>query len=50
MLLSGSFIVSGKCLMQVEHVGKDNYTYIISKEAKYIKRLNSELMKSLKSY
>ena len=48
MLLSGSFIVSGKCLMQVEHVGKDNYTYIISKEAKYIKRLNSELMKSLK--
>lgn len=39
MLLSGSFIVSGECISQVEHIGNDNYTSKISKEAKYIKKL-----------
>ena len=47
MLLSGSFIVSGKCIAQVEHIGIDNYTSKISKEAKYIKKINSVIMSSL---
>ena len=38
MLLSGSFIVSGNCIAKVEHIGKDNYTSIISNEAKYFCR------------
>lgn len=44
LLLSGSFVVSGTCIASVEHIGTDNYTNIISKEAKYIKKLNSEIM------
>ena len=48
MLLSGSFVISGKCIVQVEHIGLDNYTSSISKGAKYIKKINSELMYSLK--
>ena len=47
-LLSGSFIVSGNCLAEVIHVGTDNYTYKISKDAKYIKPITSEIMVSLK--
>lgn len=46
-LLSGSFIVSGKCLAQVINIGEDNYASKISKEAKYIKRVNSLLLNSL---
>ena len=47
-LLSGSFVISGEALVQVTHVGKENYTYKISEEAKYIKPIGSEIMKSLK--
>ncbi len=47
MVLSGSFITGGKVLAKVEHVKDDNYTSIISKDAKYIKKLNSVLMISL---
>ena len=47
MLLSGSFIVSGKCYAKVEHIGNDNYTAKISSDAKYVKKANSEIMKSL---
>lgn len=47
MLLSGSFIVAGKCKARVEHIGNDNYTSLISSEAKYIKKINSEIMCSL---
>ncbi len=47
MILSGSFITSGKAYVKVEHVKDDNYTSIISKDAKYIKKLNSVLMNSL---
>ncbi len=43
-LLSGSFIVSGHCYGETIHVGKDNYTSKISAEAKYIKKINSEIM------
>ncbi len=46
-ILSGSFIVSGKCLAQVEHIGEDNYTAKISSGAKYIKKVKSEIMTSL---
>ncbi len=43
-LLSGSFIVSGWCNAKVIRVGKDNYTAKISAQAKYIKKVNSEIM------
>ena len=43
-ILSGSFVVSGNCLAEVVHVGADNYTAKISAEAKYIKKVNSEIM------
>ena len=32
---------------KVEHIGEENYTYKISKEAKYIKKIHSEIMQSL---
>ena len=47
LLLSGSFIISGSVIAKVEHIGLDNYTAKISKEAKYIKKINSEIMYSL---
>lgn len=43
-LLSGSFVVSGTCYAKVIHVGKDNYTSKISSEAKYLKKVRSEIM------
>ena len=46
-LVSGSYIVSGKCVAQVEHIGEDNYTAQISSGAKYIKKVSSEIMNSL---
>ena len=45
-ILSGSFIVSGSCIAQVEHIGKDNYISVISSEAKYETRVNSVIMTS----
>ena len=47
MILSGSFIVSGKCRARVEHVGSSNYAQKISNEAKLIKKVTSEIMFSL---
>lgn len=47
-LYSGSFIVSGKCISKVEKVGKDNYASKITDGAKYVKKVNSEIMKTLK--
>ena len=47
MLLSGSYIVGGKCYAKVEHIGEENYTAKISSGAKYVKKINSEIMKSL---
>lgn len=47
MILSGSFIVSGKVVAKVEHIGTDNYTSSISSGAGYIKKVNSEILKSL---
>ncbi len=48
ILLSGSYIVSGKCIAQVKHIGEENYTAKISSGAKYVKKINSEIMNSLK--
>lgn len=45
-LISGSFIVSGKCYVKVEHIGKDNYISKISSEAKYVKATNSIIYNS----
>lgn len=43
-LLSGSFVVSGRGIAETIHVGDENYTAKISAEAKYLKKVNSELM------
>ncbi|MCI8805596.1 MAG: HAD-IC family P-type ATPase [Clostridiales bacterium] len=47
LLLAGSFIVSGKCTAKAERVGKYNYVSKISSGAKYIKKINSEIMRTL---
>ena len=47
MILSGSYIISGKCIAKVEHIGNDNYTAQISSGAKLIKNTKSEIMSSL---
>ena len=43
-LLSGSFLVSGKCRARVEHIGAENYASKITASAKYMKKPNSEIM------
>ena len=47
-VLSGSFIVSGNSICKVIHIGTDNYTALISKDAKKIKEeISSDIVKSL---
>ena len=46
-LLSGSFIVSGDVIVKTEKVGKENYTSKISDGAKYIKKINSEIVTTI---
>ncbi|MCM1306783.1 MAG: cation-translocating P-type ATPase [Bacteroides sp.] len=46
-IMSGSFVVSGKAKAQVEHVGADNFATKISEGAKYFKKPNSEIWRSL---
>ena len=46
-LMSGSFIDSGLLLARVIHVGADNYVAKINNEAKYVKKVNSEIMNAL---
>lgn len=46
-LLSGSFLVSGSCCAQVEHVGRENYANQITGGAKTVKKRNSEIMNSI---
>lgn len=48
LLLSGSFLVSGKCKARVEHISDGNYAFKISKDAKYFKKVNSEIMLTFK--
>lgn len=46
-LMSGSFIDSGLVLARVIHVGADNYVARINNEAKYVKKVNSQIMNAL---
>ena len=46
-LMSGSFIDSGLVYARVVHVGADNYVAKINNEAKYVKKVNSEIMNTL---
>lgn len=46
-LLSGSFVVSGKCYMMADKVGQDTYSYSILKHAKRFKRYPSQLRDSI---
>lgn len=48
LLRSGSFVVSGNGIARVEHIGDENYTAQISSGAKYIKKVKSEIMTSLR--
>lgn len=45
-LLSGSFIVSGKCYAKVTEVGAECYAAKINNEARYIKKVDSQILKS----
>jgi len=47
-LLSGSSVISGKCQAEVIHVGDDNYASKITNEVKKLKKINSELLLSLR--
>lgn len=47
-LLSGSFIAAGSCYCRVNRVGADSYAARINNEAKYIKKNNSQILKSFK--
>lgn len=46
-LMSGSFLDSGLVYARVIHVGADNYVARINNEAKYVKKVNSEIMRAL---
>ncbi len=46
-IMSGSFVVSGNAKAQVKHVGMDNFATKISAGAKYFKKPNSEIWRSL---
>ena len=47
-LLSGSYVVSGKCYAQIEKVGEDNFANQIINAGKKQKKINSELLNSMK--
>ncbi len=46
-LLSGSFVISGKCSAKVDKVGRDNYIEQLSSQAKMYKKPKSDLLISL---
>ena len=47
-LFSGSYVVSGKCYAKVEKVGKDNLATEITLKSKKHKKVNSELLNSMR--
>lgn len=47
-LLSGSFIVTGKCCTEVNHIAEENYIQKLAIDAKKFKKADSELLHSLK--
>lgn len=48
-LLCGSFVVSGNCLAQAEHVGADNYIECLSAKVKKTTPPNSQVMNSIRA-
>ena len=44
-MLSGSFIISGACYGEVEHIGVDNYAAKIANEARKREPVQSDLIK-----
>ena len=48
-LLSGSFVSAGSCYCRVNRVGADSYASKINAQAKYIKKNNSQILKSFKT-
>ncbi len=46
-MMAGSFLISGKCRAQAVQVGNDKYVSSISNDAKFVKKINSEIMTSL---
>lgn len=48
ILLSGSFVISGKALAKVVHAGSDNYATKLINEVKAEKKIHSELLDSMK--
>lgn len=47
LMLSGSSVISGKCYARVTAVGEDNYAQKIAAEAKKLRKVQSELMRSM---
>ena len=47
-LLSGSFVVSGKCVAKVNKVGNHNYSAQLAAKAKQYTKPKSELLNSLR--
>ncbi|MGN1044232.1 MAG: HAD-IC family P-type ATPase [Acutalibacteraceae bacterium] len=47
LILAGSYVASGKCIAQAEHVGKENYSSAMLKESKCIKKTKSEIMETV---
>ena len=47
-LFSGSYVVSGKCYARIEKVGKDNLAAEITLKSKKHKKVNSELLNSMR--
>ncbi len=47
-VLSGSYIISGSIIAKTIHVGRENYVNKITSQAKYLKRPNSEILKSIR--
>jgi cation-transporting ATPase E len=47
LIKSGSFVVSGSCKAKVEHIKEENYVNTIAIDAKYVKKVESVLLKSL---
>ncbi|MFV0527811.1 MAG: cation-translocating P-type ATPase [Lachnospiraceae bacterium] len=47
-ILSGSYVASGHCHAQVEHVGLDNYSTKLAVEAKMHKPIHSELLGAIR--
>lgn len=47
-LMSGSFLTAGTAVVQVVHVGEDNYAYQLMKKAKTKKRATSEMQTTIK--